>query len=149
MDAQETGRGSIIFKGESKLHPGVATSFWLALVQRIKYSLNHKAPGCQEKNISWSPCSLPQGKGSSRGSSHLSAQKANLFYGLPVHSCSWRPVGPASPSPWVPGKSLFPDSTWEPHHISLRLLTRSRSRHREKREGYPEGSAMLGRPFQS
>lgn len=55
LDVQETGRGSIIFKGESELHPRGGDSFWLAVVQRIKHSENHKAPDCEIKRIYLGP----------------------------------------------------------------------------------------------
>ena len=44
LDMQETGRGSVVLKGEPEIHPGGADPFWLAVVQRIKHSGNHKAP---------------------------------------------------------------------------------------------------------
>lgn len=55
LDTQETGRGSVIFKGESELHPKVADSFWLAVAQRIKHSVNHKAPRYEIRRIYLGP----------------------------------------------------------------------------------------------
>lgn len=55
LDTQETGRGSVIFKGESVLHAGAADPFWLAVVQRIERSGNHKAPDYEIKIIYLGP----------------------------------------------------------------------------------------------
>lgn len=55
LDTQETGRGSVIFKGESELHPTVADSFWLAVAKRVKHSVNHKHSGREIKRVSLGP----------------------------------------------------------------------------------------------
>ena len=135
LDAQNWGLGeaggSIVFQGESKLHPGIATSFWLAAVQRIQHLLNHKAPGCKKRIYLGPHCSLPQGTDSSRGKSPPPSSEGSSLL-LPPNMRPRRPEGMASLLPCVPAKNFFPDSISEPHHISLGLLTWSKLRHQEK-----------------
>lgn len=105
---------------------------WSLSLRTIPCSLLFSSPGKRLK-----PTQSPPLSAESKDPLDCQQPRGHAQWGL----WAWPPI--------VRGKSPFPETSSVPLHVSLRLLTWSRSRHQVKGAGRPHGSAPLGGPFQS
>lgn len=121
----------------------MATSFWLAEVQKTKHSVTRKAPGSQVKGAYLGP----QQKIQAEAVPPLSPERANLLGAPRGAFLPTEALGGGCPAPRVPGKSLSPAlcaSSYFSRAVDLVKVMASR-----ERRGLPWWLGPAGRPYRA